>query len=157
LRQIPYSITKQEIFQFLGRQARLITPENGCPIHIIMERSTAKTMDCYVEFKSQTDAKDTVIRINRIYETGQAPRLGNRHVDVELTDQNELLKDLFPHAKCIVWRGGVPYRVPNDDPYCSGFVGFFTGEEIILAIRHAEIPNRVSSNPLAPCHCTRSH
>ncbi|KAL3449285.1 hypothetical protein BJX65DRAFT_317071 [Aspergillus insuetus] len=139
---IPYSITKQEVFQFLGRQARLITPQSGCPIHIIMERSTAKTMDCYVEFQSQTDAKDTVIRINRIYETGRAPRLGNRHVDVELTDQNELLKDLFPRAKCIVWRGGVPYRVPNNDPYCSGFAGFFTGEEIILAIRHAEIPNR---------------
>ncbi|KAL2842218.1 hypothetical protein BJY01DRAFT_256788 [Aspergillus pseudoustus] len=139
---IPYSITKQEIFQFLGRQARLITPDNGCPIHIIMERSTAKTMDCYVEFQSQTDAKDTVIRINRIYETGRAPRLGNRHVEVELTDQNELLKDLFPRAKCIVWRGGMPYLMPNDDPYCSGFTGFFTREEIILAIRHAEIPHR---------------
>ncbi|KAL3460656.1 hypothetical protein BJX64DRAFT_300592 [Aspergillus heterothallicus] len=140
---IPYSITKQEILQFLGRQARLIShSDNGCPIHIIMERSTAKTMDCYAEFQTQTDAKDTVIRINRIYETGRAPRLGNRHVDVELSDQNELLKDLFPRAKCIVWRGGMPYLMPNSDPYCSGFTGFFTREEIILAIRHAELPHR---------------
>ncbi|KAL2820019.1 hypothetical protein BJX63DRAFT_444974 [Aspergillus granulosus] len=153
---IPYSITKQEIFQFLGRQARLIGPENGCPIHIIMERSTAKTMDCYVEFQTQSDAKDTVIRINRIYETGRAPRLGNRHVDVELTDQNELLKDLFPRAKCIVWRGGMPYLMPNNDPYCTGFTGFFTREEIILAIRHAEIPHRSPFQEKCPQRCYES-
>ncbi|KAL2830226.1 hypothetical protein BDW59DRAFT_177991 [Aspergillus cavernicola] len=139
---IPYSITKQEVFQFLGRQAHLITPGNGCAIHIIMERSTAKTMDCYAEFQTPGDAKDAVIRINRIYETGRAPRLGNRHVDVELTDQNELLKDLFPRTKCIVWRNGMPHLAENNDPYCSGFSGFFTSEEIILAIRHAEIPHR---------------
>ncbi|KAL4917768.1 hypothetical protein BDW62DRAFT_218053 [Aspergillus aurantiobrunneus] len=139
---IPYSITKQEIVQFLGRQARLITADQGCPIHIIMERSTAKTMDCYAEFKTHGDARDTVIRINRIYESGRTPRLGNRHVDVELTDQNELLRDLFPRAKCVIWTGGRPSEKENLDPYCSGFTGFFTSEEIILAIRHAEIPHR---------------
>ncbi|KAL4883856.1 hypothetical protein BJY04DRAFT_215750 [Aspergillus karnatakaensis] len=139
---IPYSITKQEIFQFLGRQAKLITADNGCPIHIIMERSTAKTMDCYAEFQTPDDARNTVSRINRIYETGRAPRLGNRHVEVELSHQNELLKDLFPRAKCIAWIKGMPFEIDNTDPYCSGFSGFFTSEEIILAIRHAEIPHR---------------
>ncbi|KAL4781585.1 hypothetical protein BJX76DRAFT_350071 [Aspergillus varians] len=140
---IPYSITKQEIFQFLGRQALLITPDQGCPIHIIMERSTAKTMDCYAEFKSYKDARDTVIRINRICETGRAPRLGNRHVNVELTNQDELLKDLFPRTKCVIWTAGMPHLQENIDPkYHSGFAGFFTSEEIILAIRHAEIPHR---------------
>jgi hypothetical protein len=109
-----------------------------------MERSTAKTMDCYAEFQTPNDAKDIVIRINRIYETGRAPRLGNRHVEVGLSDQNELLRDLFPRAKCVAWRGGMPYVTTNNDPYCSGFSGFFTSEEIILAIRHAEIPHRVS-------------
>lgn len=38
----------------------------------------------------------------------------------------------------------MPYPQENSDPYCSGFTGFFTGEEITLAIRHAEIPHRVS-------------
>ncbi|KAL3472338.1 hypothetical protein BJX99DRAFT_266167 [Aspergillus californicus] len=139
---IPYSITKQEIHQFLGRQASLIKSDKGCPIHIIMERSTAKTMDCYAEFQTPTDAKETVIRINRIYETGRAPRLGNRHVDVELTDQDALLKDLFPRTKCVAWKNGMPYIMPNNDRFCTGFAGFFTSEEIILAIRHAEIPHR---------------
>ncbi|KAL4936741.1 hypothetical protein BDV06DRAFT_233056 [Aspergillus oleicola] len=139
---IPYSITKQEIFQFLGRKANLITAEQGCPIHIIMERSTAKTMDCYVEFQSQKDASDTVTHINRVYENGRTPRLGNRHVDVELTDQNALMRDMFPRAKCISWKSGAPSPQINNGPYCSGFTGLFTSEEIILAIRHAEIPQR---------------
>ncbi|KAH1602698.1 hypothetical protein KXX44_003524 [Aspergillus fumigatus] len=139
---IPYSVTRQEIIQFLGRQARLITPQQGCAIHIIMERSTAKTMDCYAEFQSANDAEETATRINRIYETGRAPRLGNRSVDVEFSNQDALLKDLFPRAKCIIWKDAMPTAVPNDDPFSTGFSGFFTSEEIVNAIRHAEIPHR---------------
>lgn len=147
--KIPYSITKQEIVQFVGRQAQLISSDKGCSIHIIMERSTAKTMDCYVEFESHANAEETVKRINRIYETGRPPRLGNRHVDVELSNQDALLEDLFPRTKCVMWRGGVPYAMANTDRYSTGFAGFLTSEEIVGAIRHAEIPHRVSISCLA--------
>ncbi|GAQ45660.1 similar to An12g08390 [Aspergillus niger] len=136
---IPYSITKQEIFQFVGRQARLVA---GHAVHIIMERPTAKTMDCFVEFASTEDAEETANRINRIYECGRAPRLGNRHVEVEISNQEDLLKDLFPRAKCISWENGTPKAVENTDRYSTGFTGFFTSEEIIGAIRHAEMPQR---------------
>ncbi|BDD61563.1 hypothetical protein MAP00_006602 [Monascus purpureus] len=139
---IPYSITKLEINQFLGRQARLISPEDGCAVHIIMERPTAKTMDCYVEFQTPNDAKDAVTRINKMHETSRIPRLGNRHIDVELSSQDALLKDLFPRAKCLHWKDGVPYVLENTDPYSTGFTGFFTSEEIVGAIRHAEVPHR---------------
>ncbi|GES63151.1 hypothetical protein ATEIFO6365_0014019900 [Aspergillus terreus] len=139
---IPYSVTKQEIIQFVGRQARLISSDKGCPIHIIMERSTAKTMDCYVEFETPSDAQETVDHINKVYEVGRAPRLGNRHVEVEFSNQDQLLKDLFPRAKCVVWNKGFPCALVNTDPYSTGFAGFFTSEEIIGAIRHAEIPHR---------------
>ncbi|PLB49208.1 hypothetical protein P170DRAFT_313766, partial [Aspergillus steynii IBT 23096] len=139
---IPYSITKQEIVQFVGRQARLIASNQGCPIHIIMERSTAKTMDCYVELETTANAEETVNRINRIYETGRPPRLGNRHVDVEFSSQDALLKDLFPRAKCVVWENGIPFALANTDPYSTGFAGFLTSEEVVGAIRHAEIPHR---------------
>ncbi|RDW72624.1 uncharacterized protein DSM5745_07796 [Aspergillus mulundensis] len=140
---IPYNLTKQEIFQFIGRQARPITDDMGCPIHIIMDRSTAKTMDCYVEFKTVEDAHNTVERINRTTGTGRAPRLGSRHVEVEMSDQDALLKDLFPRANCIEWESGMPKLQPNRDPIgCSGFNGFMTGEELIMAIRHAEVPSR---------------
>ncbi|KAL4977869.1 hypothetical protein BDW66DRAFT_165294 [Aspergillus desertorum] len=140
---ILYGVTKPEVFQFIGRQARPITEEMGCPIHIIMDRSTAKTMDCYVEFQTVRDAHETVERINRLHDNGRVPRLGGRHVDVEVSDQDALLKDLFPRARCIKWEAGMPKVQPNDDQLaCSGFNGFFTSEEIIMAIRHAELPRR---------------
>ncbi|PWY90511.1 hypothetical protein BO94DRAFT_593355 [Aspergillus sclerotioniger CBS 115572] len=136
---IPYSITKQEILQFVGRQARLVP---GHAVHIIMERPTAKTMDCFVELQSPADAEETTKRINRIFETGRAPRLGNRHVEVEFSSQDDLLKDLFPRAKCVKWKNGMPSVLQNTDPYSTGFAGFFTTEEIVGAIRHAEMPHR---------------
>lgn len=138
-----------EITQFLGRQARLISTDDGCPIHIIMERSTAKTMDCYVEFQTQGDAKDAVYRANKMQETGRIPKLGNRHINVELSNQDALLRDLFPRAKCVVWRDGVPYVMPNTESWSTGFTGFLTGEEVVGAIRHAEVPNRVSMSSLS--------
>lgn len=119
-----------------------------------MERSTAKTMDCYAEFETVMDAQEAVTRINKVAETGRPPRLGNRVVYVELSSQDELLKDLFPRAKCVSWQGGMSIALPNRDPYSTGFSGFFTSEEILGAIRHAEIPHRVSTDAprlLAAC------
>lgn len=119
-----------------------------------MERSTAKTMDCYVEFQTFKDAQETVTRINKIFETGRAPRLGNRVVYVELSNQDELLRDLFPRAKCVSWQDGMPIALPNRDPYSTGFAGFLTSEEILGAIRHAEIPHRVSdAHSIVRCPC----
>lgn len=109
-----------------------------------MERSTGKTMDCYVEFLTPTDAQETVTRINQVYESGRPPRLGCRPVEVELSSQDALLKELFPRAKCISWVNGMPHVIPNTDPYSTGFQGFFTSEEIVGLIRHAETPQRVS-------------
>lgn len=134
--------------QFLGRQTRILRGDPGSAIHIIMERSTAKTMDCYVELETPEDVQDTVTRINRVQELGRPPRLGARHVDVEISSQDVLLKELFPRAKCVVWRGGSPQVMPNTDPYSTGFQGFFTGEEMVGMVRHAETPQRVSATSL---------
>ncbi|PLB33505.1 uncharacterized protein BDW47DRAFT_121172 [Aspergillus candidus] len=128
--------------QFVGRGAQLIAPNQGCAVHIIMERSTAKTMDCYVEVQTRENAHETVTRINSIYETGRAPRMGSRHVAVEVSSQDALLRDLFPRAKCIIWNDGIPTELRNMDRFSTGFCGFFTSEEIVGAIRHAEIPHR---------------
>jgi hypothetical protein len=141
--QCPYSVTKQEILQFVGRDASIIPSNLGCPVHIMMERSTAKTMDCYVEFVTIADAEVCVKRLNNVLETGQHPRLGNRHVEVSLSNEDAFLKDLFPRAKCITWKGGYPCLVPNDDPYSTGYKGFVTREELLGVVRHAEQPQRV--------------
>ncbi|KAG5293249.1 RRM (RNA recognition motif) superfamily domain-containing protein [Histoplasma capsulatum G186AR] len=139
---IPYAVTKHEILQFLGRNARPLTPDLGCAVHIIMERSTGKTMDCYIEFPTKADAECTLAWVNRGLDTCQTPKLGNRHVVVRASNQDELLKDLFPRAKNIDWRNGIPHVRAGIEKYCSGFQGFLTGEEIFCTVRHAEMPQR---------------
>jgi hypothetical protein len=108
-----------------------------------MERSTGKTMDCYAEFLTPADAEVTFKRISLQQESGRLPRLGNRHITVELSSQDALLRDLFPCAKCVAWEAGWPRLIPNTDPYCSGFQGFLTNEELLGIVRHAENSHRV--------------
>ncbi|KAH8695068.1 hypothetical protein BGW36DRAFT_428957 [Talaromyces proteolyticus] len=141
LSNLPYSVTRHEIHQLLGRHACVLGPELGGGVHIIMERSTAKTMDAFVEFETQKDAESTVRRLS-FTESGRYARLGTRHVDVSLSSQDELLRDIFPRAKCVEWRGGNPLLLENTDPYSAGFQGFLTKEEIRGLITHAENPGR---------------
>lgn len=126
----------------MGRHAGILGPELGGGIHIIMERSTAKTMDAFVEFKSQKDAEIAARRLS-FTESGRYPRLGTRHVDITLSSPDELLHDLFPRAKCIQWQNGMPKLLPNTDPYAAGFQGFLTSEEIRGLVAHAKNPARV--------------
>jgi hypothetical protein len=107
-----------------------------------MERSTAKTMDCYVELQTPQGAQSTAQRHENLIASGKHPKLGTRQVGIEVASQDDLLADLFPRAKSIVWCSGTPILVPNDDPYSSGFTGFFTLEEMVGLVRHAENPQR---------------
>ncbi|CAG8890419.1 unnamed protein product [Penicillium egyptiacum] len=153
---IPYTVTRQEVASFLGRSANLLPSSQGCPIHIIMERSTGKTMDCYVEFPTKKDAEDTVGRINRAYDAGSAPRMGSRHVDIELSTPAKLLKAAFPRAKCISWEGGQPVQLVNKDSWSTGFDGFLTDEELFCLTRHAEQPHRSAFASKVPQRCYES-
>lgn len=111
-----------------------------------MERVTSKTLDCYVEFTNLNEAVNAVNRfeINRAGNRGG--RLGSRHVDVELSSQEQLMKDLFPKAKNVTWQGSRPVIIPNDprDLYNSGFQGFISKEELVMLVKHVEAPQRVS-------------
>jgi len=129
---------------FLGRNAKIITPDLGVAIHIIMERSTSKTMDCFVELFSYGDALAVVNKFTRSREDGRHPRVGDRHVAVEMSGQDALMKELFPRAKNVVWQGGKPIITQNDEPFNSGFKSFLTSEEMVMLVKHAEQPHRVS-------------
>lgn len=107
-----------------------------------MERSTAKTMDAFVEFKTQKDAETAVRRLS-FTESGRYARLGTRHVDISMSSQDELLKNIFPRANCIQWQNGSPVLLENNDPYSVGFQGFLTKEEVRGLVTHAENPARV--------------
>ncbi|KAI1617575.1 hypothetical protein EDD36DRAFT_6348 [Exophiala viscosa] len=148
IKNIPYGLTLAEVHQFICKHlhsADLIKAhEEGFPIHIIMERSTGKTMDAYIETASTEVAAQA-------WEHGfgpacmRHPKLGQRHVTVELSDQAELMADLFPRARCVLWnreKFGIPTVVQTNDIYTSGFKGFFTAEEMNGVIRHAEYPQR---------------
>ncbi|KAK2736339.1 hypothetical protein FQN57_000789 [Myotisia sp. PD_48] len=138
---IPYNLTTAEVLHFVGRHAQLLPAERGSSVHIIMERSTAKTMDCYVEFVTLADAQTALQWINRNVPV-RSPRLGDRHVVVELSSQATLLANIFPRAKCVAWVGGRPEIQPNPDSFSSGFQGFVTTEEMFCMVHHAEAPKR---------------
>jgi hypothetical protein len=131
---------------FLGRNARLINETDYEPIHIVMERVTSKTLDCYVEFISFNEALAAVNRFEQNKNGGRSGRLGQRHVEVELSSQAALMKELFPKAKNVEWHGAKPVITPKDpsDMYNSGFQGFVSKEELVMLVKHVEAPQRVS-------------
>ncbi|OAL24296.1 hypothetical protein AYO22_05672 [Fonsecaea multimorphosa] len=154
LRQIPYTISIPEMQQFICKyipQSHLIEPHvAGYPIHIIMERSTGKTMDCYVEIVApEIAARDW----EHAFDPKQMriPKIGQRNVEVTLSNQSELMKDMFPRANCIHFKAdqfGAPVLVPNRDIFSSGYKGFMTNEELTCIVRHAEYPQRFANRSM---------
>jgi len=110
-----------------------------------MERSTGKTMACFAEFDSHESAKFAVDRVNCASDSHIGPRMGNRHVDVSLSSQEELMRALFPMAKCLDWVNDhfVSRKTVPNEWYSSGFDGFLTDEELFCVLRHAKEPHRV--------------
>lgn len=123
------------------------------PIHILMERSTGKSQDAWLELPDQYVMDACMRRYESLCLAGKQPKMGGRTVDVFAATQGELMKALFPHAKDIYWEPntGIPVLVKPDfsengvgDPYSQGFRGFLTKEELYCARTHAENPGRVS-------------
>lgn len=127
---------------FLGPHAKIITSDLGPAIHIIMDRPTGKTMDCYVEFFSTPDARAASNSLN--LRPRYTLRINDRIVDVATSSQAELLKELFPKAKNVSWEGGIPTIQEAKELYNTGFKTFVSAEEMGLLVKHAEQPHRVS-------------
>ncbi|TVY38119.1 hypothetical protein LSUB1_G003789 [Lachnellula subtilissima] len=144
IKNIPYGVARAEVMAFLGRNARIINESEYEPVHIVMERVTSKTLDCYVEFTNFDEAVSAVNRFETNRTGGRGGRLGQRHVEVELSSQDLLMKELFPKAKNVMWSGGRPNIIPKDpnDIYSSGFQGFVSKEEVVMMVKHVEAPQR---------------
>ncbi|KAG9586396.1 hypothetical protein KCU84_g10030, partial [Aureobasidium melanogenum] len=142
---IPYATTKNEVIAALGRSTRIASQPKGTAyfaIHIIMERSTGKTMDVYVELDSLEEAKAAIAGFQQRCLNNRHPRIGDRHVEMELSSQEALMKELFPRAKCVNWDGHTPVIYSTTEAYNSGFQGFVTSEEMAMITKHAETPQR---------------
>ncbi|RDW92601.1 hypothetical protein BP5796_01995 [Coleophoma crateriformis] len=141
---IPYNLTRAEVLAFLGRNAKVISEFEHEPVHIIMERVTSKTLECYVEFVDLDEALNAVARFETNRFSGRASKLGQRHVDVELSSQDALMRDLFPKAKNVFWKDGKPTILPVDpnDVFNSGFKGFVSKEELVMMEKHVMTPAR---------------
>ncbi|KAK4948271.1 hypothetical protein LTR10_012805 [Elasticomyces elasticus] len=150
IRNIPFTTPRSEITAFVGRNAQIVSQPPGSPyfaVHVIMERHTGKTMDAFIEFSRSGEAQYVVSQFNKRMLTGRHPRLGDRHVEVEISSQEDLMGEMFPRAKNVVWEGATPRILANNEMYyantpSAGFTGFLQTEEIVMMIKHAETPHR---------------
>ena len=119
----------------------------GPAIHIMMDRTSGKTLDAYVEFLSHMDAHSFVGRLMFAKEMEHRQlKVADRHITLEVSSQAALMKELFPKAKNVEWNGQVP--VISEPglalPFNSGFKCFISREELLTLAKHAETPQRVS-------------
>lgn len=149
---IPYNTTKNELLACLGRNAQVAPMATGTPyfaVHIIMDRNTGKTMDAFIEVKGSQEAVTIVNSFTRRMAQGRQLRIGERLVDVELSSQEALMDSLFPRAKFVTWAGSVPTVNTDGDTYfigqpAIGFDGFVGSEEMVMLVKYADMPSRVS-------------
>ncbi|KZL80620.1 rna rnp-1 protein [Colletotrichum incanum] len=139
---IPFVTNRAEIIAVLGRNSRILNDKQE-PVHIIMERITGKTTDAYVEFHTLEDASKAVEKYQQNIGRGRVTRIGQRPVDIELSSQAALMKDLFPSAKGVFWAGTNPQILPSNDaePW-DNFKGFVSNEEMTMLVKHVEVPHR---------------
>lgn len=119
-------------------------PNSGSyAIHIMFDRQSAKSGDCYIEFP--TDAAAAAIfnsRKNWIQDNAAHRRIGVRNAVITISSQKELMEELFPKAKCVTWHGQEPNITYPEDEYTSGFAGFLTSEELVMTAKWANEPQK---------------
>lgn len=149
---LPYSTTRSEMINFIGRNTQVNRMPPGSPyhaVHVLMERETGKTNECFIEVASPAEAKWVVNQFKRRIDDGRPPKVGAREVKVEYSSQDEFLRQLFPRAKHVRWRGGQPVVDGTPRRYytnegAAGFQGFLAQEEVVAMGKNAGLHDRVS-------------
>ncbi|KAK0717212.1 hypothetical protein B0T26DRAFT_775155 [Lasiosphaeria miniovina] len=147
IRNIPFGANRQEMIACLGRNSKILS-DTMEPVHIIVDRVNGKTLDVYVEFLTLKDALNAATRHHDAVKRGHYTRLRNRPVVLEVSTQAALMESLFPYARSVKWEGARPEIQDNPSKGANGtkdmsFQGFVTEEEMIMLVKHAEIPGRV--------------
>jgi hypothetical protein len=145
IEELPYEAKVSDIIAFVGGNAKILNDADE-PVHVMMERITAKTGSAYVEFYDFESAIKVVDKHHQAKAHGKPIRISTRIVSVSISSQDALLKDLFPYARQVTWVGGQPrIDVPPQE-----FKGFVTEEELISLCKNVEFPQRVSFPSSSP-------
>ncbi|KAJ4259608.1 hypothetical protein NW762_007538 [Fusarium torreyae] len=142
LKNIPFSTKRAEVVAFIGRNSRMLS-DGDEPVHIIMDRATSKTMDAFVEFVTMEDAMRCAEKHHQFAQLGRVSRLGERPIEVELSSQATLMMELYPLARGVFWDGASPQVLPyNPNEPWANFKGFISPEEMVMLVKHVEVPHR---------------
>ncbi|KAK0753621.1 hypothetical protein B0T18DRAFT_308630, partial [Schizothecium vesticola] len=142
IKNVPYATTRSEVIAMLGRNTKILNDADE-GVHIIMERLNSKTNDIFIELINMREASKTVERFIDLAQRRRFPRLGNRIVEIVMSSQSELMREMFPTARGLVWHGTTPV-IEDMAPKESWkiFKGFINDEEFAMLRRYAESPHR---------------
>ncbi|KAF2773700.1 hypothetical protein EJ03DRAFT_104920 [Teratosphaeria nubilosa] len=146
----PFDAPRAEVTAFLCRQAKIVPQPLGSPyfaVHVIMERSTGKTNDAFIELASEVEAVRVVGQSEKRTLNGRPQKMGDRTVEVVMSCQEDLMHEMFGKAKKIAWAGNTP--VVSNEVECyypgvpsEGFNGFVGTEELHEMLQRCEHPQR---------------
>jgi hypothetical protein len=156
---IPYAVTRQEVIAFIGKQAQINRMPAGSSyyaVHIIMERESGKTMDCFIELSTPKEAAWVAGTLQKRTKSGQPPKMDNRVVQPTVSSQEELMHALFPRARHVAWNGNHPIVDFTPRQYfrgitAAGFQGFLHSEEFTGMLKVAEQDSGHNFAGKAPC------
>lgn len=109
-----------------------------------MERQSGKTTEAFVEFVNMDEAVKAVNQYEMNRAQGRAGKLGDRRVSLQVSSQDELMRQLFPKTKNVTWNGAMPLIHPAEYGK-TGFDGFLSREELVALVKHVESPHKVGS------------
>lgn len=122
----------------------------GIPaIHICQDRMMGKTAKMFVECVDIKEARRVTSNLKARRLANRNTKFGVRHGKVDLASETDLMKALFPKAKC-AWNGAIPVRNAAFLKHTPGpFAGFITTEELRKVAMY-------SQHPFAVCVSTPS-
>ncbi|KAF2417998.1 hypothetical protein EJ08DRAFT_666346 [Tothia fuscella] len=141
--QGPFNVRPNDVLVILGAETAVVEYPQASgiyAIHIIQERQTGKTTDIFVELKDWDQADRCNRRFNNLQDRGRDPKLGSRKIKVTMSTNSELMRAIFPLAKC-EWVNGMPERTPEYvRDHGSEWDGFVTSEELVKVLLFCEQP-----------------
>lgn len=139
-----YGASRRDILNLFGSSSRVLSDhQERC--HIIMERTSGKTMDAFIEFCTPADAVEAVRRSNK--SSNRKFAINGRDAILSTATHEDLQESVFPMARGIKWNGATPCKILDTMTTKAGhrFFGFVAKEEMDLLEKHCIYSERVNN------------